>query len=158
MSSLSSLDVCIAGDINLDAGKYGNIPAPTRELYEAWLDLTRTNGLDLLATGPTYKSLGKYQGHHFVSTLDQVYISVSVPAKAMLLPDSATDHLPVNAELDFQKKGSKASSKALETVLKRNLASICPAVFRKEIKDLGINNWPTPRQWWRGEQASPSAP
>ena len=43
-----STDVCVTGDINLDAGKFGSIPAASRELYESWLELTSTNGLDLL--------------------------------------------------------------------------------------------------------------
>ena len=82
VSSLSSsTDVCVAGDINLDAGKYGSIPAASRELYESWLELTSTNGLDLLQTGPTFKSFGKHQGgRHYISTLDQVYVSESIPA------------------------------------------------------------------------------
>ena len=71
VSSLSSsTDICIAGDINLDAGKYGSVPSSSRELYEAWLELTSTNGLDLLPTGPTFKSFGKHQGRHYTSTLD----------------------------------------------------------------------------------------
>ena len=65
VSSLSnSSDICLAGDINLDAGKYGSVPSSKRELYESWLELTSTNGLDLLQTGPTFKSFGKFRGGH----------------------------------------------------------------------------------------------
>ena len=72
----------------------------TRELFESWLDLTSTNGLDLLPTGPTFKSFGKHQGGcHYVSTLDQLYVSETIPARAYLLPDAVTDYFPVVADL-----------------------------------------------------------
>ena len=58
------------------ASKYGSIPAGAKELYEAWLYVTSTTGLDLLPTGPTFKSFGKFHGgRHHISTLDQVYVS-----------------------------------------------------------------------------------
>ena len=144
VSSLSSsTDVCVAGDINLDAEKYSCIPYSTRDLYESWLELTRTNGLDLLSTGPTFKSFGKHHGHHYISTLDQVYVSETIPARAFLLSDAVTDHFPVLAELQVGGVETR-HGKGLETVSKRNLASIDPAAFRAELRELGINDWPAP--------------
>ena len=138
------MDVCIAGDINLDAAKYQSIPAGAKALYESWLDMTSSTGLDLLQTGPTFKSFGKFQGgRHHISTLDQVYISESVPARAILLPDAVTDHFPVLADLQVQSKGARPKE-GLETVSKRNLASIDSTAFKAELIQLGVNNWPTP--------------
>ena len=146
VSSLSSsADVCIVGDINLDAGKFESIPHASRELYESWLEIASTNGLDLLPTGPTFKSFGKFQGgRHHVSTLDQVYVSESVPATAFLLPDAITDHFPVLAELQLRRNKRSGLAKGLETVSKRNLASIDSAAFRADLQDVGIHNWPAP--------------
>ena len=87
VSSLSQ-----SGDINLDATKYRRIPTESKELYESWLELTSSHGLDLLPTGPTSKSFGKFKvkggtaGEHHISTLDQVYVSESIPATAYLNP------------------------------------------------------------------------
>ena len=143
VSSLaSSTDVCIAGDINLDATKYQSIPHSDRQLYESWLDITNNNGLDLLHTGPTFKSFGKHKGQHYISTLDQVYVSETILAEAIQLPDAVTDHFPVLAEL--QVRGVKTRpDKGLEIVSKRNLASIDPVAFRAELRGLGINEWPS---------------
>ena len=135
----------MTGDINLDAGKFGSIPAASRELYESWLELTSTNGLDLLPTGPTYKSFGKHQGgRHYISTLDQVYVSDSISARAILMPDAVTDHFPVIADLQVGRGRKNSSKNGLETVSKRNLASIDPVAFRAELRQLGVNNWPAP--------------
>ena len=136
--------MCIAGDINLDAGKYGSIPSAARDLYESWLDLTSINGLELLPTGPTFKSFGKHKdGRHYISTLDQIYVSESIPAMAYLMPDAATDHFPVIADLQVRGGKRTCSRKGLEIVSKRNLAPD-PVAVRAELKELGVNDWPTP--------------
>ena len=148
VSSLSSsADVCIAGDINLDADKYTcrTLPAGSKELYESWLELTSTHGLDLLPTGPTFKSFGKFNGgRHHISTLDQVFVSESIPARAYLLPDAVTDHFPVLADLCVGRGKRSRPGKGLEIISKRNLASIDPVAFRAELGELGVNNWPAP--------------
>ena len=143
----SSTEVCIVGDINLDAGHFhspSSVPSPRRELFDSWIQLMGTNGLDLLTTGPTFKSFGKYNGGHNVSTLDQVYVSESIPARAKVMPDAATDHFPVVAELFCGKRRKGLGKGPLEQVSKRDLASIDRAAFRAEHKALGISQWPTP--------------
>ena len=141
------MDVCIAGDINLDASRYESIPAGAKELYEAWLELTSNHGLDLLPTGPTFKSFGKFKvkgGEHHISTLDQIYVSESIPATAYLMPDAATDHYPVVADLQSEGRRKTCHSKGLQIVSKRNLASIDPAAFKAELQALGVPDWPAP--------------
>ena len=120
------MDICIAVDSNLDAAKYQSIPAGAKALYESWLNMTSSTGLDLLQTGPTFKSFGKFQGgRHHISTLDQVYVSKTVPARAILLTDAFTDDFPVLADLQLARpKGG------LEIVSKQNLASIDPTAFK----------------------------
>ena len=141
-------EVCIAGDINLDAGLFpstSSIPSPRRELFDSWLQLMSTNGLDLLHTGANYKSFGKYRGSHHISTLDQVYVSESIPARVQVMPDAATDHFPVVAELFCGKRSKKGpGDKLLEQVTKRDLTSIDRAAFRGDLKALGICQWPAP--------------
>ena len=88
----------------------------------------------ILPTGPTFKSFRKYQGgRHYISTLDQVYVSGTIPARAHLLPDAVTDHFPALAELRVE-SGVIRPSKCLETVSKRNLALIDPSAFRAKLR------------------------
>ena len=62
---------------------------------------------------------------------------------AHLLPDAVTDHFPVLAELQVESSVIHPR-KRLETVSKRNLASIDSSAFRAELRQLGANNWPSP--------------
>ena len=89
------------------------------------------------------RSPTKHKGHHYISTLDQVYVSDTIPASVILLPDAVTDHFPVLAEL-WAGIGRVRPGKGLEIVSKRNLASINSAAFRAELRGLGVNNWPAP--------------
>ena len=99
--------------------------------------MTSSTGLDLLPTGPTFKSFGKFSRGHHISTLDQVYVSETVPARAILLPDAVTDHFPVLADLGVR-SGRTRPGKGLEIVSKRNLASIDPVAFRTDLRELGV--------------------
>ena len=78
-----SMDLCLAGDMNLDAQQFGCLPSSNRELYQSWLDLMAKHGLDLLETTPTYKSFGKHRGRYYISTLDQIYVSNTIQAELM---------------------------------------------------------------------------
>ena len=73
-----------------------------------------------------------------------MYVSGTIPAQAVLLPDAVTDHFPVLAELRVGRSGRIQYGKGLETVSKRNLDLIDPTAFRAELRQVGINDWPTP--------------
>ena len=74
------------------------------------------HGLDLFETTPTYKSFGKHKGRHYISTLDQIYVSNTIPAGADAMPDAATDHFPVIGRLKVLKAAAKPTRKTLEVV------------------------------------------
>ena len=136
-----SYDMCLAGDINLDAQQFASLPS---DLYTSWIDLTTMYGLDLLETTPTYKSFGKHNGRHYISTLDQIYVSNTIPAGADAMPDAATDHFPVIGRLRVSTGASKPSKKTLEVVSRRNLALIDQEKFKKDLEKLEVQNWPPP--------------
>ena len=128
LSALPSQDICLAGDVNLDAQQFNCLPSSNRDLYQSWLDLMYQHGLDLLETTPTYKSFGKHKGRHYISTLDQIYVSNTIPAGADAMPDAATDHFPVIGRLKVLKGAAKPSKKTLEVVTRRNSNSDGPGL------------------------------
>ena len=87
----------VVGDINLDVSREGDKEYYKKALLSRWNNLMTELGLVWAETGPTYKSFGRHQGQHRISTIDLIY-SRGREMKATVLPDGTSDHWPVLAE------------------------------------------------------------
>ena len=134
-------DICLAGDLNFDAGRLINEQSPP-PLFRSLRDYFISVGLDLLPTSPTFKSYGPFKGKHHISTIDHIYVSSSLPASAVTLPDSVTDHFPVLASVQVGKRIRNPQRKGLETVSRRNLAAIDQESLVSDLRQIGVDGWP----------------
>ena len=101
VSSLSSsTDVCIAGDINLDAGKYGCIPSSSGELYRSWLDSHAKGG----------RKATKCDGWHLFKKYSELKAERKERAKASKERKAAEKKASATARQGKSKKSAKGNN------------------------------------------------
>ena len=96
-SNQAGSNLIVAGDFNLDPTRRGDTSYYQNSLLNTFLEATDEHGLQWVRTGPTFKSDGKFDGQHRVSTIDLVFGRTMRPLQAETLDFAASDHAPVLA-------------------------------------------------------------
>ena len=85
----------VAGDMNLDPTRSGEVGYYKKDLLSKWTDLMSELGMILGETGPTFKSDGRFNGQFRFGTLDLIYTRCAREMEVTVHPDATSDHWPV---------------------------------------------------------------
>ena len=115
--------VHLCGDMNIDPTRTEEADYYKKTLLNKWCSVTEELGLAWTETGPTFRSHGRFDGEHRVSTIDLVYSRSVMETMVSVLPDSGSDHSPLFAVIEGTKKSSNPKRETRQDRNWKNLDS-----------------------------------
>jgi hypothetical protein len=128
-ASSSKKSLLIMGDCNLDQQKWDNPKYDHFKLSEQLRTGLAQDGLEVLPMGVTYLADHRSKdGSIAHSALDHIYSSINKPVTTKVLSSSASDHMPIMAEVDLKKTARKEIS-----ITKRCFKTFNSEAFQRDL-------------------------
>jgi hypothetical protein len=120
----------VMGDCNLDQEKWDKPSYAHFKLSEQLRTGLAQSGLEILPMGLTYTANHRsINGDIATSALDHIYCSTKKPVRTRTLQSTASDHLPIMAEIDLDTKNPRK----VTTVTKRCFKSFNSESFQRDL-------------------------
>ena len=126
--------VLIMGDLNLCSNKWDDKNYPHKSLADEWRSGIAKYGMQHINLGSTYFSNHSDKSGNFAeSALDHLYTNFTGHLiETKILPNSSTDHLPIQAKLAIKQKSKQ------KVILKRTMKKFNEKRF---CRDLALQPW-----------------
>jgi exonuclease III len=129
-------DVVMLGDANLDSEKWNKINYRHYQVASEWQKNITRNGMKLMDIGNTFLAeQTKQDGSIIESALDHVYVKIDMEEKVIVTRGtlSATDHLPIVAEIMKPNILQKEVKTKPRTIYKRSMKNFTEAEWKKSV-------------------------